>query len=80
MPDLKNRDIDSWRAFYTFVCDRKDRKWIYRGQTSNWPLTTTIERTLNNWEIDLHEATSVEFQTIREFRRRMREPQHHRHR
>jgi hypothetical protein len=78
MPDFKNRDIDSWSAFYKFVLDRKDRNWIYRGQTRDWPLMTTIERTLNNWEIDLKDATSIEFQTIREFRRRMREPQHHR--
>jgi FRG domain len=40
-------------------------------------LTTKIERTLNNWEIDLKDAASIEFQTIREFRRRMREPEHH---
>jgi tetratricopeptide (TPR) repeat protein len=55
----------------------KDR-WIYRGQPKDWPLRTTIERALHNWEIDLAKATSIEFQTIREFRRRMREPQHHR--
>jgi hypothetical protein len=78
MPDPKNRDIDSWSAFYKFVRDHKDHKWIYRGQTRDWPLATTIERTLNNWEIDMKNATSIEFQTIREFRRRMREPQHHR--
>jgi hypothetical protein len=73
-------DIHSWSEFYNFVVglNCKDSRWIYRGQTTDWPLTTTIERTLNNWGIDLNEATSVEFQTIREFRRRMREPQHHR--
>jgi len=80
MPDFANKTIRSWDDFYKSVVEQNsgDRRWIYRGQTKDWELRTTIERTLNNWEIDLKDATSIEFQTIREFRRRMREPQHHR--
>ena len=85
MSDFANKTICSWDDFYKTILEQnsleqnsRDRQWIYRGQTKHWPLTTKIERTLNNWEIDLKDATSIEFQTIREFRRRMREPQHHR--
>ena len=85
MSDFANKTICSWDDFYKTILEQnsleqnsRDRQWIYRGQTKHWPLTTKIELTLNNWEIDLKDATSIEFQTIREFRRRMREPQHHR--
>jgi hypothetical protein len=54
------------------------RTWLYRGQTENHPLTTSIERSLARWGIRLADATTIEFQTIREFRRRLRDPEHHR--
>jgi hypothetical protein len=54
-------------------------KWVYRGQANcEWPLDTTIERALRDWDIDLRDAAAIEFQTIREFRRRLREPQYDR--
>jgi hypothetical protein len=78
MSDFAIQIISSWGQFYEFVLGQhsEGREWIYRGQPKDWPLTTTIERALHNWEIDPTEITSIEFQTIREFRRRMREPQH----
>jgi hypothetical protein len=80
MSDFANKIIRSWDQYYEFVIglNSDNRDWIYRGQCRDWPLRTAIERALLHWGIDLDKATSVEFQTIREFRRRMREPQHHR--
>jgi FRG domain len=39
---------------------------------------TTIERALVRWNIPLAQATSIEFQTIREFRRRLGQPEYDR--
>jgi hypothetical protein len=80
MSDFATKTISSWDEFYKIVLGQQSegREWIYRGQPKAWPLKTTIERALDNWAIDLGEATSIEFQTIREFRRRMCEPRHHR--
>src|SRR5262249_54202704 len=48
--------------------------WIYRGQTDDWTLKTSIERALLDWKIDFKEALEIEFQTIREFQRRTLTP------
>ena len=78
MSDFANQDIYSWKEFYDFVL-RLDRDWIYRGQPKDCGVpTTTLERALSGWRIGLENATRIEFQTIREFRRRLREPQYHR--
>jgi hypothetical protein len=79
MPNFANRNIVSWDQFNKFVLELKSsvsEHWIYRGQPEDWELSSTIERALSNWRIDLEHATSIEFQTVREFRRRMREPQY----
>jgi len=72
----------SWRDFHDFVLKQASStsdRWIYRGQTrKKWSLETTIERALSDWEIAPKYARSIEFQTIREFRRRLRDPQHDR--
>jgi hypothetical protein len=84
MADFEHHVISSWEEFNKFALARdvsapsKRRGWLYRGQTNDWDLTTKIERVLNGWGIDLKCATTIEHQTIREFRRRMREPQHQR--
>src|SRR5713101_6033665 len=72
--------IRSWDEFYKFVLTQtaQKREWIYRGQSKDWELRTAIERALLHWGLDQDKATSIEFQTIREFRRRMREPEHDR--
>jgi hypothetical protein len=78
MSGFANQDICSWREFYDFVFAR-DGEWIYRGQPKGCgEPSTTLERALSGWSIGLEKATSIEFQTIREFRRRLRDPQHHR--
>jgi hypothetical protein len=76
--------IQSWAEFYDIVREMnpsgpsKVRPWIYRGQTRDDGLTTTIERTLDGWGISLEDAPFIEFQTIREFRRRLRQLEYER--
>jgi hypothetical protein len=55
-----------------------EARWLYRGQPQDWQLMTTIERALVRWGIPPADATSVEFQTIREFRRRLGQPEYDR--
>jgi hypothetical protein len=82
MPTFSEETKTSWRDFYDFVLSQTSStsdRWIYRGQTKRkWSLETTIERALNDWELYLKDATLVEFQTIREFRRRLRDRQYDR--
>jgi FRG domain len=82
MRDFFEKDINSWEHFYKIVFEQNSSTpdgWIYRGQAKKqWSLETTIERALCNWDIELENATATEFQTIREFRRRLREPQYNR--
>ena len=83
MPDFACTGVHSWEQFNEIVLGMgpqgpsKVRQWLYRGQTDDLPLKTTIERTLVGWGISLERASSIEFQTIREFRRRLRDPQYH---
>ena len=69
--DFHVKEIGSWPEFTDFVRSLSG-EWAYRGQSQDWPLRTSLERALNNWEIDLAEAPAVEGQIIRDFRRRYR--------
>jgi hypothetical protein len=78
MLNFFQKNIRSWDQFYSFIAEMGgcSPHWIYRGQVKDWELRTAIERVLLSWAIDLSEATSIEFQTIREFRRRIGDPMH----
>lgn len=69
--EFQVQDIRTWSEFTDFVCSMSG-EWAYRGQTHDWPLCTSLERALNNWEVDLAEGPDVERQIIRDFRRRYR--------
>jgi hypothetical protein len=75
--EVCEQKIHSWEEFHRFVFDLNRMEahgWIYRGQTDDWPLKTSIERALLNWKIDFKEALQIEWQTIREFQRRTLDP------
>jgi hypothetical protein len=81
MSNFASKTIRSWDEFNSVLdssASAQKRAWLYRGQSEDWPLKTAIERALHQWDIDLKKATSIEFQAIREFRRRLRDPEHHR--
>jgi len=78
MSDFWCQPIQSWKEFNSCVREMTSSKvpWLYRGQPQDWELRTTIERALVSWGIPLKDATSIEFQTIREFRRRLGQPEY----
>jgi hypothetical protein len=84
MREFWSKDICSWDQFVEAICPLTSatigdvRPWLYRGQPDDYALTTTIERALLRSGIPLADATTTEFQTIREFRRRLRDPEYYR--
>jgi hypothetical protein len=84
MRDFVCKVIRCWEEFNEAVREMASigpsevHPWLYRGQTDDYPLMTTIERALVRWDIPLKDAGIIEFQTIREFRRRLPEPEYHR--
>jgi hypothetical protein len=78
MPQISEIEVTKWADFYDYIFNQNPRTWVYRGQSKDFKLSTSIERALRGWDIDQKEAASIEWQTIREFRRRSREPQYQR--
>lgn len=44
--------------------------WMFRGQTSDWPLKTSLERACDEFKIELKRRDKLEKRLIREFRRK----------
>jgi FRG domain-containing protein len=64
------KPITTWTGFTSEVFDRKN--WIFRGQSEDKPLRTTLERGLLSWGIGLTRGPAIERALVREFRRRLR--------
>ena len=62
--------VTDWSGFARLLNTFQDGAWIYRGQSQDWPLKTTLERRLDDWGIKLSSGPGVERQLIRKFRRR----------
>lgn len=73
---FKQTPIHSWDEFTDTVAKLGER-WIYRGQTSDWRLAPTLERSLCSWDVGLDRAPALERKIIRDFRRRYRAEDHH---
>jgi hypothetical protein len=69
--DFHVKKLYSWSEFTEFVHSLQE-EWAFRGQREDWPLSTSFERTLNNWETELAEAPYIESQIIRDFKRQYR--------
>jgi len=75
--DFAIKKISTWKEL-TEVVESKSRDFIFRGQPDDLELKTSIERALLRWDIKPKSGRAIEFQTIREFRRRLQDPLHHR--
>ena len=63
--------ISSWNDFKELAAQRSDSRWIYRGQSCRtWCLSSPLERALQSWGLGLDQAANIEWQMIRDFRRR----------
>ncbi len=69
--DFAVKCIRSWSDF-TECVSKLPAHWAYRGQSEDWPLKTSLERALKDWDIDLSLAPGIEQQLVREFRRQYR--------
>lgn len=76
-PVFASKTIQSWEHFLDSLKDKK-ANWIFRGQSSDKPLRTTLERALKDYQIDLQEAPDIEEKLIRDFRRKYFGPDHER--
>lgn len=63
--------VNSWEDLLKIINGLSDR-WIFRGQPSNDPLRTTLERACKDYGIHLRKAPGIEEHLIRDFRRRYR--------
>jgi hypothetical protein len=64
-------EISSWNDFKELVAQQSDSKWVYRGESCrDWCLSSPLERALQSWGLGLDLAANIEWQTIRDFRRR----------
>jgi hypothetical protein len=66
--------ISCWKDFIELE-QLRDGHWIYRGQSEDKCLTTTLERCLTRWGIDLSRGPGIEGHLIRDFRRRFEGPE-----
>ena len=71
MREFATKKIRSW-ADFTSHLSSQDEGWVYRGQRSDWPLASSLERSLLQWGLGLESADKIERQLIRDFRRRYR--------
>ena len=62
----------SWTEFTEFTSSEHRKDWIFRGQSEDKPLATSLERRLLSWGIDLTHGPAIEHALVRDFRRRLR--------
>lgn len=67
--------VNSWSSligWYRRFSEQKNARWIFRGVPNDtWPLRTTLERTLGEFGVNMHEAPRYEKCLLRQFRRQM---------
>jgi len=68
MKDVHNIDCNSWIE-YKEICDKFGSNWIFRGQSSSEPMSSTLERALKNWYFETLDGLKLEEVLLREFRR-----------
>jgi hypothetical protein len=68
-PLFASKTIQSWKHFLDSLKDKKTN-WIFRGQPSDKHLSTSLERALLDYHIDLEEAPAIERKLISDFRRK----------
>ncbi len=79
MVDFFVKPVTTWSEYLGAIDDLLKKSSsvlppIFRGQTSDWPLKSSLERACNDLDIRLREALGIEEQLIRDFRRRYSGP------
>jgi hypothetical protein len=68
--------IESWDHLVKTVRQLSDGRWLYRGQAHDWCLKSTLQRSIEDWSLNLSRAPALEEALIRESRRRVRGKEH----
>jgi hypothetical protein len=69
MNNFCEKEIKTWEDFLRLPHLSEDT-WIYRGQSEDWPLKTSLERACERSIIELKDAPSLERSLVTNFRRR----------
>jgi hypothetical protein len=56
------REVTTWKGFTNEFNALDSETWVYRGQSRDWPLASSLERRLKEWEIDLKKGAGIEGQ------------------
>jgi hypothetical protein len=68
--NFKTITVRTWKALVKRLQDfPRDKEWVFRGQTSDWPLATSYERACDYANIAYKSRPKAEDQIIRSFRR-----------
>ena len=67
--NFKEEKIKSWNEFLKFKELKLKKDWVYRGQGKNYPLTTSLERAKQFFNVEWTDLPGIEHQMIRNFRR-----------
>ena len=68
MKEIHNEECNSWIE-YRKKCDDLGNNWVFRGQSSSKPMSSTLERAMENWCVEILNGPKLEELLIREFRR-----------
>jgi hypothetical protein len=66
------KTITNWTQFTKSKAFDRNNNWIFRGQSEDKPLATTLERRLRSWGIKPTRGPAIEDILVREFCRRLR--------
>ena len=61
--------IKSWEEFLEFKKTELSGDWVYRGQGKDYPLTTSLERSKEYFDVGWSDLPGIEEQMIRNYRR-----------
>ena len=71
MSDFQIVTVTTWENLLGEIKERglNEIGWVFRGQTSDWPLQSTLSQACEDLEIDPQEIPGLEEKMIRDFRR-----------
>ncbi len=68
--DIAFKTIKTWKDFIDYKGDNLSDDWVYRGQSDDYRLTTSLERAQEYFKIEKLDLPATEWQMIRDYRRR----------
>ncbi len=75
MRKFADKEIKSWKSYLKKIDEinkknRKKAKWVFRGQSRDWHLKTSLERAYKDYRLESKDIAKIEKTLIRDFRRR----------